>query len=177
MEKENKLGAKEKTEMHNEKIKEKSEVERKIQMRKEKKPESKDNKEHTAKVSGRNLPISSKHSKEVCSFILNKDLNKAKQLLSRVIKREIAIPYKRHNRKLAHKPGKVGPGRYPLKPIEHITKLLNAVEANAEDKGIDTKNLIICEAKANKATQQLHYGRKRRRLMKRTHIDIVVKEK
>lgn len=135
------------------------------------------NKKDMATLNVRDLPISTKHSVEICHFIRNKELSNAKTILSNVIDKKRAIPYKRYNTELAHRAGKIGPGRYPVKTAKQILSLLESIEANAEDVGLDTKNLIINEIRANKGTRQLHFGRKRSRLMKRTHIFMSVKEK
>ncbi len=134
-------------------------------------------KRDAATLDVKDLPISTKHSVEICNFIRNRELSNAKNILSDVIDKKRAIPYKRYNTELAHRAGKLGPGRYPIKTSKQILSLLNSIEANAEDVGLDTKNLIINEIRANRGTHQLHFGRKRRRLMKRTHIFMSVKEK
>jgi|SRR3989344_7534498 len=135
------------------------------------------NKKDMATLDVKDLPISTKHSVEICNFLRNKELSNAKNILSNVIDKKRAIPYKRYNTELAHKAGKIGPGRYPVKASREILGLLESIEANAEDVGLDTKSLIINEIRANRGTHQLHFGRKRRRLMKRTHIFMSVKEK
>jgi len=133
-------------------------------------------KEHMAKVTGSSLPISTKKSIEVCNFIRFKDLNKAKDFLNKVISLEAAVPFKRFNADTGHKTG-IGPGRYPVKTSEEIVKLLESVEANAQFKGLDTSKLIIKHICANQASKSWHYGRQRKRKMKRTNIDIIVEER
>ena len=131
---------------------------------------------HEAYCCAKNLPVSTKASVEICSFIRGKELEKAKKLLQQVIDKKIAVPYKRYNRDVGHKPGKIAAGRYPEKACKEILRLLNLVQANAENKGLDRENLIITEIMANRGYQQAHYGRKRSRKFKRTHFDIFVKE-
>ena len=134
------------------------------------------NKEHMAKVSGNALPISTKQSIEVCNFIRSKGLNKAKDILNRVVDMEVAVPFKRFNGDTGHKKG-IGPGKFPVRTSEEIVKLLESVEANAQFKGLDTGKLVIKHICANKAAKSWHYGRQRRRKMKRTNIDIIVEER
>lgn len=134
------------------------------------------NEESLAKVYGRNLPISTKHSVEICSFIRGKNLQKAKNLLQKVIEKKLAIPFKRFNKNIGHKRG-IASGRYPQKAVSYIIKLLNSVEANAQNKGLDANSLFIEKIVANTASVPWHSGRKRKRKMKRTHIEIIVKEK
>lgn len=133
------------------------------------------NKENMALAIGLSLPISTKHSIEICNFIRDMNLSKAKALLKGVVDKRSVVPFKRFTGDVGHK--KKGPGRYPKKASLEIIKLLNVVEANAQFKGLNTANLFINRICANKASRQWHYGRKRRRKMKRTHIEIVVEEK
>jgi len=135
------------------------------------------NKENMALAIGLSLPISTKHSIEICSFIRNMNLVKAKDLLKEVIEEKKAIPFKRHRGDVGHKKGKIGSGRYPKKASLEIIKLLTNIETNAQFKGLNTTNLFIKHIFANKASRQWHYGRKRRRKMKRTHIEIIVEER
>ena len=130
-----------------------------------------------AKASATSLPISTKQSIEVCNFIRNKKLEKAKAILERVLEKKEAIPFKRFGSDTGHKKGKIGTGRYPQKTAEEILKLLNSVEANAQDKGLNTDDLKIIQLIANKASTPWRFGRKRRRKSKRTHIEIIVKSK
>jgi len=70
--------------------------------------------------------------------------------------------------------GKVGmgPGRFPIKTASEVLKLLNSLEANAQFKGLDTNSLVIVKMVANRAPKTWRYGRQRRRVMKRAHVDL-----
>jgi large subunit ribosomal protein L22 len=131
--------------------------------------------EKMAKSLGKDLPISMKFSTQICNAIKKKNVKRAKIILQDVIDMKKPIAMKRFNRDLAHKRG-MGPARYPVKAAEEILKVVEQVESNAQFKGFDTSSLIITHIKANKASAPWHYGRKRRRKMKRTHIEIVVTE-
>ncbi|HLG24240.1 MAG TPA: 50S ribosomal protein L22 [Candidatus Nanoarchaeia archaeon] len=133
-------------------------------------------KENMARVQGTALPISTKQSVEICNFIKNKNVAKAKQLLLGVIDKKVAVPFNRYNWDLGHKTG-IGPGRYPEKASEHFIQMIESVEANAQFKGLNTSNLVIVHASAHLAGKSWHYGRKSRRKMKRTNLEIVVEEK
>lgn len=128
-----------------------------------------------AKVLGKDLPISTKHSMEICRFLRKRKLNQAKELLKKVMLFDMAVPYKVHIWDLGHKKGAKGPGRYPIKACKEILRLLEAVETNAQFKGMNTGNLIIEHICAHKASSPHHYGRQRGQ-MKRCHIEIIVKE-
>jgi len=134
------------------------------------------NKEKTAKVLGVGLAISLKQSVEICSAIRNKPLEKAKQLLTDVTTGKTPIAYTRFNKDVGHKTG-MGPGRYPVKAAGEFLKLLQSAESNAQFKGLNTAHLIVQHALAQNASRPFHAGRKRRRRMKRAHIQIVIAEK
>jgi len=132
-------------------------------------------KEKMARVIGRSLPVSLKHSVEICNFINGKTVEQSKAYLENVLTKEAAIPFKKFNKGVGHKKA-IGPGRYPIKAVAEIKNLLESVEANAQFKGLNTSSLSIVHINANKASTQWHHGRQRRRQMKRTHIEIVVEE-
>ena len=134
------------------------------------------NKEHMAKGVGIGLPISRKDSIEICNFIRGKKIAKVKEELKDVIDIKKAVPIKRFNKDRGHKK-KIGPGKYPKKAAQEILRLLENVEANAQFKGLNTADLIVYHISANQGATQWHYGRQRRRKMKRTNLVIVVKEK
>jgi len=161
-------------------VEEKKITEKKVEEKKEIKPVKKTEETqpeaHEAFARIENAPISTKASVEICSFVRNRELSKAKKLLQQVLTKKIAVPYKRYNRDVGHKPGNIAAGRYPEKATKEILKLLNLVQANAENKGLDGENLVITEIVANKGYQQAHYGRKRSRAFKRTHVEVFVKE-
>jgi large subunit ribosomal protein L22 len=138
--------------------------------------ESKDyNKEHMARVLGRSLPVSTKDSIEICSTIRKKKVAKAKEILENAARLKKAVPIRRFKGNIPHKKG-IGPGRYMKKAATEILNLLEASEANAQFKGLNTSDLVIRKAVANRASTQWHYGRQRRRKMKRTNVEIIVEE-
>ena len=122
------------------------------------------------------LPVSFKHSFEICNFIKNKNVSDAKKILQNVIEKKTAVPFRRYNLDLGHKK-KIGPGRYPERASKQFIKLIETVEANAQFKGLNTSNLVIAHISSHKAAKSWHYGRKSRRRMKRTNVEIVVEEK
>lgn len=146
-------------------------------MTEKKSNELKEEKEHIAIARALNLSISSKQSREIAAYIRNKTTVKAKQQLQKTLEMKNPIPFKRYNMDMGHKPGKIASGRYPIKATTEFIKLINLVEANAENKGLDSKNLIIFDIRANQGEHTLHFGRHRGRRMKRTHLVIGVREK
>ncbi len=129
----------------------------------------------TAKLISKDLKISTKQSVEICDFIRNKNLLKAQEMLEKVLSKKIAVPFNRFNRDLGHKHG-IGPGSYPEKTTQEILNLLKGIQANAENQGMDSKNLYIVKLVANRGPGQWHFGRFRRRQMKNTSIEIEVSE-
>jgi len=102
------------------------------------------NKENIAKAIGKEIHISPKHSVEICKAIRGKKLEAAKDFLEEVIELKTPVPFKKHNRGVAHRKGKgFGPGRYPVRAAGAILKVLEAAEANAEYSGLDTESLLI----------------------------------
>ncbi len=132
--------------------------------------------ENMAKAIGRDLSISTKKSVEICNYIRGKKVEKAKAFLEKVLTKESAVPMRRFNRDTGHKKG-IGPGRYPIKTAEQILTIIKSAEANAQNKGLSTKDLFISHIAANRAARPWHFGRKRRQKMKRSHIEVVLIEK
>ena len=131
--------------------------------------------ENYAKAMGKDLPISTKHSAEICRYLRGRNLQKAKKMLEEVIAMKRPVPFKKYTRDVGHKPG-IASGRYPIKAAQAILILLNDVEANAQVKGLSSNDLIIHHFCAHLASRPWHYGRISRRKMKRTHVEIVVTE-
>jgi len=135
---------------------------------------NKENKEALVKVVGRDLNISTKQAIEICSFIKKMPLKKARNVLERVEKKKLAIPFKRFTEGAGHKRG-MSAGKYPVLASKQFLKLLKALEANAQNKGLSPE-LRIIHACAQQAPRPFHYGRKRRIKMKRTHVELIAEE-
>lgn len=131
-------------------------------------------KEKMARALGRDLPISSKHSTMVCNAIRGKSVERAKVILQEAMDLKKAIKFTRFNFDRGHKT-KIGPGRFVVKTCFEILKILNSAEANGHHNNLS--NMYIAHICAQKAAKPWHYGRQRRRQMKRAHIEIVVAEK
>lgn len=132
------------------------------------------NKELMAKAVGISLSISTKQSVEICRFIRGKSLTKAKYFLEQVIKGKMAVPFKRYNKNIGHKPG-MGPGRYPQKAAEQILSIVKSAESNAQSKGLNTSKMILRHICAHRASKPSHNGRNRGE-MKRSHIEVLLEE-
>ena len=129
-----------------------------------------------ARVHAKNLSISTKHAIEISNFIRGKTLKFSKDKLQSVINGTFAIPFRRFNRDMGHKPN-IAAGRYPQKAAKAILELLASLESNALNKGLNVEQLYIKQIIPNKASRPWHPSRLLRRRMKRTHIDIVATER
>ncbi|MBC8500450.1 MAG: 50S ribosomal protein L22 [DPANN group archaeon] len=118
--------------------------------------------------------ISTKSAVEICSSIRNKTVEEAKKYLEAVKNKKKAVRFTRFTEGAGHKKG-IGSGKYPIKAAENVLNAINSAESNAIDKGL-SRNLKIIHVSAQKASTPWHYGRHRRRKMKRTHIEVLVKE-
>src|SRR3989338_733008 len=134
------------------------------------------NKELMARAVGRDLSISKKQSVEICNWIRYKTTKQATQILEDAIAMKRAIPFKRFNWNVGHRPG-MGPARYAVNAATEILMLIKSAEANAQVKGLNTGNLKIVHINAQKAPTPHHYGRQRGTKMKRTHVELVVQQK
>jgi len=103
------------------------------------------------KASGRDMKISPKAAVEICRAIRNMRLDQAKNFLQDVVDKKRVVPYRRYKKKVGHKGELQGgyAGRYPVKASSEVLKVLNGLEANAEDRGFDTERLKIIHAAAN----------------------------
>lgn len=130
-----------------------------------------------AKAMGVALPISTKKAVELCAFVKGRELATAVRLLEDVVAEKVAVPFRKYAKGgTGHKPGGVGPGRYPKKACAAVVKLLKQAQANARVKGLDATKLVVSSILANKGALSWHFGRQRRRRMKRTHVEVVVTE-
>ncbi len=127
-----------------------------------------------AKALGRDLAISTKHSAMICNAIKGKSVERARTILTEAINLKKAIPFTRFNSDRGHK-SKIGPGRFPVKTCSGILKVLNSAEANGHQKNLS--NMHVVHACAHLASKPMHFGRWRRREMKRSHIEIVLSAK
>ncbi len=142
------------------------------------------NPEKTAKASGRELKVSHKAAREVAKAIRGMDLDRAKDFLRAVIAKSKPVPYTRHTKKLGHKGGmqKHCVGRYPIKTANAILHVLQAAQANAENKGLDVDRLRVMHSAAYQGVKLKRYtprahGRASPKFEITSHVEIVLEEK
>ena len=139
--------------------------------------------EKTVKASGREVRVSHKHAREVCRTIKGMTLTQAKNYLMDVMEKKKVVPFRRYQKKLGHHSGlvKAFAGRYPINAAQKTLKVLQAAQANAENKGLDTENLKIIHAaaypgmKVKRFTPRAH-GRASPKFDTLSHIEIVLAE-
>lgn len=124
---------------------------------------------------GRDLPISTKHAIEICTQIRRKPVERVRTFLTNVVALKEAVPFKRFNDNVGHKK-KIGPGRYPVKAARTILGVIDNAQANAQNKGLATGKLEIYHTCAHKASTPMRRGRQGNREMKRTHVEIILRE-
>jgi large subunit ribosomal protein L22 len=139
--------------------------------------------DRTAIASGRDMRISPKATREICNYIRNMKLEKAKNVLQEVIELKRPIPYRRYRKKVAHRKGIQGfdAGRFPQKAAGQLLKLLEQVEANAEFKGLYTERLKIIHIAAQRGRVLRNYiprafGRSSPHFNHLTHVEVAVEE-
>jgi len=139
--------------------------------------------DNVARGKANELPISPKHAMEIASFIKFKRTGEAISYLEQVIDQKKAIPFRRFNRKVAHKRGLEGwdAGRYPKKASHAYIRLLQSVVKNAEYIGLDTEKLEIVHVSANRGRGfrgmfPRAMGRATPKRRETVNIEIVVRE-
>ncbi|MCW4028659.1 MAG: 50S ribosomal protein L22 [Candidatus Bathyarchaeota archaeon] len=140
--------------------------------------------EKTAKASGRELKVSHKAAREVCKAVKGMTLTQSKEFLRDVLAKKKPVPYTRYIKKLGHKGGmqKRFVGRYPIKTAEQVLTVIQAAQANAENKGLDVDRLRVMHAaaypgmKLKRYTPRAH-GRASPKYDITTHVEIVLDEK
>ena len=131
---------------------------------------------NSAQVNVKCLPSSTKYSVEICNNIRGKTIKRAYRIISDVVNMKRAIPIRRFNFDLGHKPG-LGAASYPVKASGYFLELLDSIKLNAESKGLNSDNLVITFAKADRGRARYRGGRKGRQKAKNTHVHLIVEEK
>jgi len=130
----------------------------------------------------RERQISHKHAREIAASIRRLTLEGARDYLQAVIRRERAVPMRRHKRQVGHKsdPG-VMAGRYPVKAAEEFVRLLDNLESNAEYKGMDLDRLRLVGVTVHKGMVMERFtprafGRASPKNNTLTHVELVAQE-
>jgi large subunit ribosomal protein L22 len=134
-------------------------------------------KDKTAIASLRDVSISTKFSIEICRQIRHKKIQRAKNILQDILNKTAPLPLLKHHKKTAHRRGPYAAGRFPEKATKLILDLVISAEQNAKQKNLDVEKLFIVHTNAHQASRPMRAGRHRGRVMKRTHVEMVLQEK
>ncbi|MCK5040336.1 MAG: 50S ribosomal protein L22 [Candidatus Aenigmarchaeota archaeon] len=131
----------------------------------------------TSRVYGKNLALSGKYSVEVGRNIKGMKLKPAREKLTRAITQKEPIEFTKYRRSTGHRKGGVV-GKYPKEVCLAFDNLLNTLEKNAIDKGLDENKLVI---KYVFVTKGFRFPRRRKvslrgQRRKNTSIGIVCEE-
>ncbi|MCE4599716.1 MAG: 50S ribosomal protein L22 [Desulfurococcales archaeon] len=139
-----------------------------------------------AKAMAWDVPVHPKIMREVAEAIKRMRVSEAKNYLSRVVELREAVPFRRAHGKQAHRRGLADrwgwpAGRYPVKAAKYFLRLLNNVENNAENKGLDPEKLRIVHVAVHKGLTLKRFmprahGRATPKNKVHSHVEIVVME-
>jgi len=134
----------------------------------------------TAKAYGYELHCSPKDSMNLAYAIKGMKTENAKKFLEKISEMKQPLPAVFHKRKLAHQKG-IGPGSYPQKAAQHMLKVVENAENNAEYKGFDVENMKIVHISAYpgriiKGIMPRAQGRATDKNKTTTNIEIVIEE-
>ena len=136
--------------------------------------------ETSARAMGRELPIPTKKTVELCRAIRGMHVERAKEYLENVIALKQPVPFKTYRRWVGHQKG-IGPGRFPVKSARAIIRILESAQENAEYKGLDSDNMrikVIAAHKGapNKVNTPRAQGRSTRWYQETINLEIVLEE-
>ncbi len=134
----------------------------------------------TSRALGKELPISPKHSREICNMLKGMHVEDAIDLLEDIMDKKKAVPLKRYNKRVSHKKG-TGPGRYPKKAAEQIKKVVRSAMHNADYKGLNGEGMRIKVIAAHRGQttegyQSRAYGRTTPWNQETVNIEVILEE-
>jgi len=133
-----------------------------------------------ARAYGKELRVSPKDAVEISRAIRGMLLTAAKEFLENVKLKKKAVPYRVHNKKVAHKKG-IGSGAYPVKAAGEILKVLKNAEESATYKGLNLEKLRVVHSSAYKGITMpgmipRAFGRSSPFNKPLTNVEIILKE-
>lgn len=135
------------------------------------------------RASGREVDVSPKAAREVCTAIKEMTIAEAKEFLESVIMKKRAIAFRRYKKEVAHRSSlfKFHAGGYPVKAAEEVLEVVKNLEANASFKGMDAERVVIEHASAMggrkiKAYVPRAFGRSSPSFHTLVHIELVGRE-
>lgn len=141
--------------------------------------------EHEARAYRREMKISRKYAREFAVVLKNKQLTRAKRYLIDVIDQKVALPVKKYNKKVPHRKQISGwdAGRFPQKTAKHLLSLLEEVENNAVEKGLDENKLYVKhmityggrQKRWNRGSRV--FGRRTQKRARAANVEVVIAER
>lgn len=135
------------------------------------------------RASGREVNVSPKATREVCRAIKGWSLPRAKIYLQDVMVLKAVVHFRRYNKEVGHARSseKFHAGRYPVKAAKEVLTVLEAVESNAEFKGLDAERMRIIHAASHRGRKvqgftPRAFGRASPSNNTLTHIELVAGE-
>jgi large subunit ribosomal protein L22 len=126
-----------------------------------------DDEKKVAKARLEGVDASFKDLAQVCGTIRTKPIGKAVALLLKARTGEMPILYKKHNKHLGHRHELGGQkGRYPVKSVAIVLKVLNSAIANARAKNLAEDRLVVVHACANR---KMVFGRLQPKGLRKRH--------
>ncbi|EZQ03858.1 50S ribosomal protein L22 [Candidatus Acidianus copahuensis] len=132
------------------------------------------------------VPASYRDLYNVCKAVRGMNLQSAKKFLERVERKEEALPFYRYSHGSSHRSNisskwKVKNGRYPVKAVQYVLKVLNSAESNAVAKGLDADSLTILHIACHKGITLKRFmprafGRATAKYRRTSNIEVMVGE-
>lgn len=134
----------------------------------------------TAHGIARDVPISPKKSYELCNALRGRMAEDAIKLLDDIIELKRPIKFRRYTTAVGHKRG-IGAGRYPTKPARYFKKLIEEVQSNADQQGLDEESMRIAHIAIHpgpkrKAMRPRAFGRSSPWVGETVHIELILEE-
>ena len=142
----------------------------------------------SSKARGAHLRTHFKHCREICHAIKGMRLSKTKKYLEDVLQFKAAVAFTKFTGGCGrHAQGKQIKAsgdkcKWPQKATQIILDLVKNAEANAEMKGLDTDNMVVSHAQANRAIKQRRrtyraHGRIGPYSCSPAHIELILSER
>ena len=136
---------------------------------------------NVARARGIELPISPKKTYEVLNAIRGLPLERARGILEDAAALKRPIPFRRYNQETAHHRGS-GPGRFAVKVVKNVLRVLENARENAEYENLDPDLLVVkvaasARGKIQKATMPRAHGRATSWNEQTTNVEIVLAER
>lgn len=134
----------------------------------------------SARGIGRELPVSRKRCYELCRALRGMMAEDAKHLLDEIIELRRPVRFRRYVTSVGHKRG-MGAGRYPVKPARFVKRLIESVQSNAEQQGMDGESMRIAHIAVHpgpkrKKNRPRAYGRSTPWVQETVHVELVLEE-